>query len=247
MPAYVSHAIMAEDVYNKINNKEVSFDYMLTYSLGGDLARFSSCRRTCHKLKTEEFMDNMWSYIKDNNLINNPYCLGTLYGHICHYYMDYVCHPLIRKVDKISVNVGVKSHTLIESYIDAYLVNKKYNIDIGKFKTKYIFKGNIRRIYKMIDCVYEKTYGVKYVSFSYFFTKLLYSKIRWLFILFGKKLLKKFSRFNKYMEVNIGLDIMNDNKDIEYNNYLNNTCNNSFMELYDESIELAICRINGLK
>ena len=39
---------------------------MLTYSLGGDLARFSKCRRTCHKEKMEEFIDNMWKYIKDN-------------------------------------------------------------------------------------------------------------------------------------------------------------------------------------
>ena len=37
MPAYVSHTIMARDVYKNLNNKKVSLDYMITYSLGGDL------------------------------------------------------------------------------------------------------------------------------------------------------------------------------------------------------------------
>lgn len=161
--------------------------------------------------------------------------------------MDYVCHPLIRKVDKISKNVGRKSHTLIEGYIDAYLVKKKYNLDIEKFKTRYIFRGKIRKIYKLIDYVYKETYGVKYVSFSYFITKILYSKIRWLYILFGKSLLKKVSCFNKYMDLNKELDILNSKEQIEYKNYLGNTCYDSFMKLYEESIELAICRIKGLK
>ena len=56
MPAYISHSIMAREVYDKIDNDNVSLDYMLTYSLGGDLARFSKCRRECHKIKTEEFI-----------------------------------------------------------------------------------------------------------------------------------------------------------------------------------------------
>ena len=247
MPAYVSHAIMAEDVYREIKNDNVSKDYMLTFSLGGDLARFTKCRRTCHKKLMEEFIDNMWKYIKYNNLDDDSKYLGVLYGHICHYYMDIVCHPLIRMVDKNSVNVGRNSHTLIEFYLNAYLVNKKYNIDIGKFNTNYIFKGNVRKIYKMIDYVYMETYGVKYVSFSYFLTKVIYSKVKWLFILFGKEFLKRLSYFNKYISVNKGLDIINEKREIFYKDYLGNECNNSFMELYDESVRVAIKRINGLK
>ena len=234
MPAYVSHSIMARDVYNKIRNDNVSIDYMLTYSLGGDLARFSKCRVMCHKIKMEEFIDNMWIYLKDNKLDNNSIYLGVLYGHICHYYMDSVCHPLIRKVDKLSTFVGVKTHTLIEGYIDSYLVKNKYGIDISKFKTKNIFRGKVRRVYKMLDYVYKKTYGVKYISFSYFLSIFLYSKIRWLFILFGKNLLMRFSKFNKYLEVNKNLDIVNISKKIKYNNYLGEECFDSFMDLYNK-------------
>mgnify|MGYP003292612585 CR=1 FL=1 len=76
MPAYVSHVIMASDVYDKIDNKYINKDYMLTFSLGGDLARFSKCRRISHKIKQEEFIDNMWKYIKNNGLDNDSRYLG---------------------------------------------------------------------------------------------------------------------------------------------------------------------------
>ena len=99
----------------------------------------------------------------------------------------------------------------------------------------------------MINYVYNKTYGVKYVSASYFITKIMYSKIRWLFIIFGKKFLMKISCFNKYKSVNKDLDIVNSNKNICYKDYLGYECNDSFIGLYDKSVKLAIDRINGLK
>ena len=99
----------------------------------------------------------------------------------------------------------------------------------------------------MIDYVYMETYGVKMVSFSNKITKVLYSKIRWLFILFGKKMLRKYSYFDKYMDVNKNLDIVNEGEEIYYKNYLGVECNDSFFELYEDSIKLAVDRINNLK
>ena len=99
----------------------------------------------------------------------------------------------------------------------------------------------------MINYVYMETYGVKYISFSYFITKLLYSKIRLLLRIFNKRLLKKIFKYDKYLSVNSGIDILNSSKKIEYNNYIGDLCNNSFMELYNESIDLSICRINELE
>jgi len=173
--------------------------------------------------------------------------MGFLYGHICHYYMDVVCHPLIRKIVKISINVGRKSHTLIEGYIDSYLVKYKYDRNIDNFNTRSLFRGNVWKIYKMIDYVYYKTYGEKYVAFSYFITKFMYSKVMWLFKIFGKKLLRRVSCFDKYIASNKELDIVNNNRKIYYNDYLGRECNKSFMELYDDSIDISIERINNLK
>ena len=44
---------------DKIDNKCVDLGYMLTFSLGGDLCRFSKCRRLSHRIKMEEFIDNL--------------------------------------------------------------------------------------------------------------------------------------------------------------------------------------------
>jgi len=247
MPAYMSHMIMARDVYNKIDNKNVDLNYMLTFSLGGDLCRFSKCRRISHKIKMDEFIDNIWNYIKDNDLSDDSRYMGFLYGHICHYYMDMVCHPLIRKIDKISVRTKIRSHTLIEGYIDSYLSKNKYDRDISKINNRDMFKGSVIRLSKMIDYVYNKTYCIKYVSISYYFTKIMYSKIRWLFMIFGKKILRVISGFNRYISINKDIDIVNSDRNIYYKDYLGNLVNYSFMELYDMSIELSIDRINNLR
>ena len=247
MPAYMSHIIMARDVYDKIDNKCVDLGYMLTFSLGGDLCRFSKCRRLSHRIKMEEFIDNIWNYIKDNDLFSDGRYMGFLYGHICHYYMDMVCHPLIRKIDKISIRTRMKSHTLIEGYINSYLVEYKYNRDIRDINTKDMFNGSVIKLSKMINYVYNKTYGIKYLSVSYYITKIMYSNIKWLFIIFGKRLLRKISSFDKYIIINKDIDIVNDKKDIYYKDYLGNLVNDSFIDLYNKSIELSIERINGLK
>lgn len=247
MPAYMSHIIMAKDVYDKIYNRCVDLDYMLTFSLGGDLCRFSKCRRLSHKIKMEEFIDNIWKYIKDNDLSSDARYMGFLYGHICHYYMDMVCHPLIRKIDKISIRTRMKNHTLIEGYINSYLVEYKYNRDISKINTDDMFNGSVIKLSKMIDYVYNKTYGIKYLSISYYFTKIMYSNIKWLFIIFGKRLLRKISGFDKYISINKGIDIVNGDKSIYYKDYLGNEINDSFIDLYNKSIELSIDRINSLK
>lgn len=247
MPAYMSHIIMARDVYDKIDNNNVSLDYMLTFSLGGDLCRFSKCRRLSHKIKMEEFIDNIWNYIKENDLSGDGRYMGFLYGHICHYYMDMVCHPLIRKIDKISIRTRMKSHTLIEGYINSYLVEYKYNRDIRDVNTNDMFKGSVTKLSKMIDYVYDKTYGVKYLSISYYFSKIMYSKVKWLFIIFGKRLLRKISGFDKYISINKDIDIVNNDKSIYYKDYLGNRVNDSFIDLYNKSIELSIKRINALK
>ena len=247
MPAYMSHIIMAKDIYDKIDNKKVDLDYMLTFSLGGDLCRFSKCRRLSHKIKMEEFIDNIWKYIKDNDLSSDGRYMGFLYGHICHYYMDMVCHPLIRKIDKISIRTRMKSHTLIEGYINSYLVEYKYNRDISDINTKDMFKGSVIKLSKMIDYVYNDTYGIKYLSVSYYITKIMYSNIKWLFIIFGKRLLRKISSFDKYISINKDIDIVNSNKSIYYKDYLGNEINDSFIDLYNKSIELSIDRINRLK
>ena len=235
MPAYVSHTIMARDVYKKINNKKVDLDYMITYSLGGDLSKYAKCRKDSHNIRKDEFIYNICDYMTMNNLINDGECLGLLYGHICHLVMDDVMHPLIRKVDSLCVK-NKHNHSLIEGYMDSYLVRYKYKETIDKYDNKLVFK-NINN--KIIDYVYDRTYNCKHVSRYYRFNIFLYKKIRYLYKIFGINLLKKLSGFNKFINVNKNIDIFNRDNKIFYNNYLGYNENSSVIDLYNESVLLA--------
>ena len=135
MPAYIGHTIMARDVYKKIDNKNVSRDYMITFSLGADLSKYSKCRRDTHNRLQNEFIYNMCDYMKENNLTKDPECLGVLYGHICHLMMDSTIHPLIWYVDEKCAK-NKRNHTMIEMYYDNYLSLKHYDLRLDHHKNK---------------------------------------------------------------------------------------------------------------
>ena len=77
MPGFVSHTVMARDVYNKLKDKNVSIDYMMTYSLGGDLSKYAKCRYDTHHKDMDKFIYEMARYIKDNKLIDDEKVMGV--------------------------------------------------------------------------------------------------------------------------------------------------------------------------
>ena len=241
MPAYVSHTLMARDVYKKLKNKEnVSLDYLLTHSLGGDLCKYAKCRYDSHHKNQKEFFENMCKYLKENNLENDPELLGVLYGHICHYDLDNTAHPLIRRMSGTCVR-NKKNHNLIESYYDAYLVRKKYNTPVDKYDNKDLFKGKItKKVARMLDYAYEKTYNTKHVSRYYKFNIWLYKKIRILYAVFGIPLLKKVSGFNKFMDINKDIDLFNHNHKVKFKDINKKDSTEDYDTLYKKSIDKAL-------
>ena len=229
MPSFVSHIELSKDVSDKLCFDNVLTRYASTYSLGGDLCRFSKCRRLSHRKKKEEFIFNMINYIKENKLTDNKEVMGILYGHISHYIMDDTMHPLVRLIDKESSPVRMKSHTLIEGMIDSYIVKYKYNKEIDEYLNKRMLIVGINRDgYKMINKVYEKTYGVKNVAISYILSKFVYGKIYLLIRLIGKNNLKKITGYDKFIAKN---------KDVIDRN-------NKIISLYEESVRLVVLEIN---
>ena len=213
MPGYVSHTIMARDVYNKLKDKKINLDHMLTFSLGGDLTKFAKCRYATHHTKQEEFISKMYEYIKKNNLTADGEVLGVLYGHICHYQMDKIMHPLVYKIDKSCLK-NKKNHTLIEGYIDNYLVNYKYHYMVNKYNSNEVFKGQVnKKISKMLDTIYLDVYNCKRISIYYKINIWLYKKIKYLYKIFGIKFLKKIYGYNKFrnnnQEINLSTNIIN--------------------------------------
>ena len=245
MPSYVSHTIMARDVYKKIN-KEVSLEYMLTFSLGADLSKYSKCRYDTHHIKQDEFIYNMADYLVNNNLTNDKECLGVLYGHICHYVMDEVIHPLVRIVDK-NCKRNKKNHTLIEGYYDNYLSKKICNKEINKYDNKEILKAKInKKISKMLNYSYQKTYNTSNISKYYKLNIFLYKKIKYLYKLFSLKTLKKISGFNKFISDNKNIDLQNNNRNINYKDSRGNNTHDNLDQVYKKSIEEALSYINKI-
>lgn len=246
MPGYVSHTVMARDVYNELNNKNIDLDYMLTFSLGGDLSKYSKCRKDSHNIKQNEFIYNMADYLKENGLINDKECLAVLYAHICHYCMDDVIHPLVKKIDKICVR-NKSNHTLIEGCYDNYFVNAKYGIRVDRYDNNQLFKAKLKnKISNMINYAYEKTYNTLNISKYYKFNIWLYKKIKYLYKIFGISLLKKISGFNKFMEENKDIDLFNAKNKIVYRDYCDKECKKNLDELYNESIKIAVKYINKI-
>ncbi len=233
MPAYISHTIMARDVYNKIDNKNVNRDYMITFSLGGDLCKYSKCRKDSHNKLLDEFIYNMCDYMKENNLTHDKDCLGVLYGHICHVVMDKTIHPLVYSMVKICAK-NKKNHSMIELYYDNYLSNKYYNVRLNKHNNKELFKGRInKKIKRLLNETYERTYKCNNISFYYKFNIILYKSIKLLYLLLPFNLLKKIVGMNKFLNNNKNIDLLN-TRDMKLD------------ELYNKSVEDALIYINKI-
>lgn len=241
MPSYVSHTIMAREVYKKINNDRINLSYMLTYSLGGDLTKFAKCRYECHKTeKREVFFNSILTYLIKNNLDNDPEVLGTVYGHLCHYAFDDTLHPLIRKLSK-ECEPNKKNHGYIENYYDTYLVNKKYNLPLNKYNNKELFKGKLsKKISKMLNDAYYRTFKENNISKYYKFNIWLYKKIRILFFFPGITTINKITRYKRFLIKNKTKDLLNNKHKTEYIDLNGKKAKDDFDTLYKKSVEKAV-------
>jgi len=213
MPSFVSHMVMANDVYNRLNDKHIDLDDMITYSLGGDLCKYAKCRYDSHHKDMDKFIYEMANYIKDNSLMNDSHAMGVLYGHICHYVMDKTIHPLVRNVDKACLK-NKHNHTLIEIYYDNYLVNKRYHISKRKYLTKRILVGKKNdEVKRIIDQVYLNIYDIDNVSKYYHFNLFLYKVLRNIYILLGDKLTNQLFGVNGFIKRNKQINLIMINND----------------------------------
>ena len=224
MPGFVSHTIMASEVYHKLNKKNVNLEYMLTYSLGGDLTKYAKCRYDTHHKNQQLFIDNMIKYIKDNHLQNDKEIMGVLYGHICHYIMDDMLHPEIRKIDKLCTK-NKHNHTLIEEYYDDHLTYQRYNISKRDYLKQKILNAKVdKKIAKMLENVYIETYNTKNIAWYYRFNLFLYRLLKHIYLLFGSRIINRIVGIDKFLKTNKTIDFTNldiiYNKCLEKNNFI---------------------------
>ena len=131
MPAYLTHAIMGNTIYNNAKNDDRLFKINIPLptlkasTLSPDLAKLSKSDFNSHNKDTDLYFFNMIEYIKENKLYNDLDAMSLLYGNISHYFLDVYTHPLIYYISENCVSLNkLNSHILTEGYISSYMSEK---------------------------------------------------------------------------------------------------------------------------
>ena len=223
-----------------------------------------------HKNDTREFFKNIVIYIRDNNLQNNYEIMSFLYGFIGHYCLDSTVHPYVtyktgifKKKNKETYKYNSK-HNELESYIDAYMISKHQNMIPNKFKIyKFCFNTKVsKELSKLIDYVFYKTYNFKHMSLyikeGIFNMKLSYRilrydpyKIKKQIYNFIDKILPK--SIKKTSPISFAYTLDNNEYYLNLNHkkwchprYKDETYTYSFLDLYNNALDMAIDIINNV-
>ncbi len=274
MPSIVTHYLFAKDVQNTLSKKITkklntetytifvqSFDNLFYYKFltpwqGKKIRKLGNLAQ---QEKVNNYFQNILDYITNNNLENNPFCLSYLYGSICHYVLDYHCHPfIIYQTGLPSINKKYRGmHEKMEVNIDAYMYQKYFNQDLKKAKLadKLLPKIKLsKEVKQTIDYALEKCFQISnmgtifeksihtgnfllkyFVTDRYGIKKRIY-KIKDLLITNSPRRYEYLSfHVNKinyeYLNLNHQAWIYPANKKMKKNS--------SFLELYEEAIQSA--------
>ena len=187
MPSTLTHAYMAKDIYNRLNNdlkiklKNYIDDY-ITYSQGPDIFFFykiflpfgkylkiQNFGNKVHREKVNELFIALTNNVKQTKDINE---FVFLCGLLTHYIGDTICHPYVNYKNKL-INNNLKRkkdyHFIIELYMDNYIVLKKGN-NYKKFKCyKFAFNAkNNKSIENMLNNIFYKIYKEKNMGTIYY-------------------------------------------------------------------------------
>ena len=191
MPATVTHAYLAKDLYDILpeyisskidldrtkmfaqSTDSIMFYNLLSLKSGKNLRRF---QMYFHTHKTREFFINLLNYVKEHN-IDDTDTYSFIVGFISHYVLDSTAHPYIiyktgyfNKKDKSTYKYnGI--HHFMETFLDNDLIKRREKTNPYKFNiAKYCF--NTKRFSKelndTIDYVFYTTYNVKNMSNKYY-------------------------------------------------------------------------------
>lgn len=250
MPAYLTHAIMGNTIYNNAKNDDRLFKINIPLptlkasTLSPDLAKLSKSDFNSHNKDTDLYFFNMIEYIKENKLYNDLDVMSLLYGNISHYFLDVYTHPLIYYISENCVSLNkLNSHILTEGYISSYMSEKEQHTDYMNLKSNYIGSLNFANpnLKNLIRETYYKTYNDLTILKSYKTTFELIKLIEKLTKenrFTTKEKLIKLSKFKEYLEINnlSKEDLTNEQKEYWTNPVTNEKYNESFIELYNKSL-----------
>ena len=288
IPSSVTHNYFSDDVFNRLNSsikKKINpclpeykvfaqgedpyffYDFHLTKK---SHYIFSINKAIQHKYVNKHF-SSIINYINDNNYYSNALVLSYLYGQICHFALDSICHPYIIYCTGIYYPNDKKTfkynglHAEMEYYIDCYYIYNREGIHPKKYKAyKNLFcKMNFNNELKnLLNDVYYDVYGFKNVSsiylksindmkkFYYVFNYDRFGVKKFIYSIMdkvcGNKVIKK-KELSFHIEPNSKLFYLNSNKETwNHPCVKSETYNYSFFELYDMAIDKAVNIINTI-
>ena len=274
MPSIVTHHLFAKEVYENIPKHikgkisyphysifAQSFDNLFYYKFltpwqGKEIRRFGEAAQ---KEKVNTYFENIIKEITTNHLESKKEILAYLYGSICHYILDYHCHPFVIYYTGVSsLNKKYRGlHEKMEVNLDAYMYKEKTKKDLYKEKLantllpkeKFsntlihtmdeVFKKTFQK--ENIGAIYEQSVQIGNFLLKYGVTDRTGLK-KQLYKL--KDLLSTSNRKYQYLSFHVTKIIK------EYTNESHETWNNpalktitsnkSFKELYEESLKEAV-------
>ncbi len=211
MPATVTHAYFANDLYDMLNlglkkllmddKKRLrmfsqSTDCFIFYNLLSKKDKsIRDFQKYFHTNKSQEFFINLINYIKYNNYYHNSEVMAFLYGFISHYILDTKLHPYIiyktgifKENDTTTYKYRNK-HELMENFLDNYMIKQREHINPYSFKF-YDFTIDLKpfskELVEVIDYTFKETFD--FADFSKYYYKSLQDMYKAL----------KYLRYDKY-------------------------------------------------
>lgn len=282
MPSIVTHHYFAYDVLNALPSsiqniitpsKKIydifaqSFDNLFYYQFFTPWKgqKIRSLGNLAQQTKVNEYFKNILDYIVENNYENNSEVLAYLYGSICHYVLDSLCHPYIIYLAG-DVNKDLKyrgNHEKIETSLDAYIYQKKEKQELKKATlantllpicnfSKPLQETINNAFYKTFSApnmalIYEKSYKVGHFILKYFVTDKKGIKKRLYTI--KDAITKKSHRKYEYLSFHIDntkKKYVNLNHKTWHHPVTNEPYNDSFLDLYNQSIKEATNKIKAI-
>lgn len=267
MPALYTHYKFGQDVLNNLNfnlkeNIKKNIEYYNMFNQGFDnlyyhfkWSYYKNFGIKAHKRNIDIFFENIFTFIKNNNLEDDSIITNVIYGFINHYTLDTLLHPYINYQVK---NLDIP-HTKIEFMLDYYLFKKEndkwknniYNTLIPRLKFSqnlielldYTFLNTYDK--ENIGKIFNRSHNNGYYIYRYFITDIhnIKTKIYKIvdFIRHNSDVKLSQNTFTK----NIDLRILNNNKLLwNYPNNIKETYNYSFIELYDYALNICIYLCN---
>jgi len=251
MAEITTHVFLAKDIKNRINCN----DSIKIFSLGPDAFFFSNKTKPLgnymHRNKTLLFFKNYIKYIKENKLEKNDYVLGSLFGFLSHYVLDYMVHPYIFYFDHLNKDM----HRMYEMSLTKNIL-KLHNANNYKLFNEIKCDKN-KEIIKLLNYVFKETFNYENYGLEYYKS---INRVRRVYRIFRydrfgikKGFYKIIDLFSKRKISLISFHNIKDaNMNFDYKKW-NHPCNirekhnESLIDLYYKSIDITINIINEIE